>query len=54
VAAGHTGHWQLHRGVQLCEGAGGGGIEVEGRLPGDGVRHLVREVELEHGDGEVK
>jgi hypothetical protein len=54
VAAGHAGHWQLHRGVQLGQRAGGGGIEVEGRLPGESVRHLVREVKLEHGNGEVR
>jgi hypothetical protein len=45
VAVGDPGIRELHRGVQL-----GGSVEVEVRLPRDGVRHWARELYLEHVD----
>jgi hypothetical protein len=41
VAVGHTGHGQVHRGIQL-----GRGVEVEGRRPWESVRHWARELQL--------
>jgi hypothetical protein len=51
VWVGHVGHWELHGGVELGDGAGCRGVQVEGRLRGQSVRHWAREVQLEHGDG---
>lgn len=40
----HSGHGELHGGVELGEGARGGVVEVEGRLPWQSVRHWLREL----------
>jgi len=44
MAAGHSGHRQLHGGVEFGDGVRSGGVEVEGRLPWEGVRHRTREL----------
>lgn len=36
-----SGIWELHGGVEL---GGGAGVEVEGRLPWESVRHWAREL----------
>jgi hypothetical protein len=44
VAVGHAGIGQLHGGVELGEAPRGGSVDVEGRLPWEGVRHWAREL----------
>jgi hypothetical protein len=44
MAIGDPGIGKLHRGVQLGCSARDGGVEVEGRLPGECVGHWARKL----------